>query len=103
MEASAWSSGGGTYGVRVGVANRDRYFEPSWAEIEVEIDGQPHRFALTPGFWNKCPEFRDSGGTAIRDWLRQHHTLDWPKGEPPRFQLKPLGGNRFTLSIDSPP
>jgi hypothetical protein len=97
VEASAWSSGGGTFGIRVGMRNRDRLFDRSWSQIEVEIDGQFQTFVLTPGFWNKCPEFRDSGGTVIRDWLRQLHTLDWPSGEPPRFQLLPLGGGRFRL------
>ncbi len=97
MEASAWSSGGGTFGIRVGMPNRDRHFDRSWEQIKVEIDGQFHTFALTPCFWNKCPEFRDSGSTIIRDWLHRHHTLDWPTGEPPRFQLLPLGGGRFRL------
>jgi len=97
MEVSAWSSGSGTFGIRVGNVNRDRYFDRSWTVIDVEIDGQPHRFRLTPGFWRKCPEFRDSGATVIRDWLRRNHTLNWPTGEPPRFQLLPLGGARFRL------
>ena len=98
MQASAWKGGGGyTYGIRVGSANRDSFFDKSWTEIEVEIDGQAHRFTLTPGFWNKCPEFRDSGASVIRDWLRQNHTLDWLKGKPPQVELIPLGGNRFRL------
>jgi hypothetical protein len=97
MEVSAWSGGNGTFGIRVGVPNRDRHFDPSWTEIEVEIDGRPYRFALTPGFWNKCPEFRDAGAAIIRDWLRRHHTLDWLTGKPPRFQLLPLGGGGFRL------
>lgn len=97
MQASAWNNGGNTYGIRVGAANRDAHFERAWTEIEVEIDGQFHRFDLTPNFWTTCPEFRDSGGTVIRDWLRRHHTTDWPSGDPPRFELLPLGGNRFRL------
>lgn len=97
MEVSAWSSGGGTFGIRVGLPNRNTYFDRSWSEIEVEIDGQFYRFALTPGFWKQCPEFRDSGGTVIRDWLQQHHMLDWPTGEPPRFQLLSLRDGRFRL------
>ena len=97
MEASAWSSGNGTFGIRVGFPNRDRHFDRSWTEIEIEVDGQLHRFALTPGFWNKCPEVRDSGSTAIRDWLRQNRTLNWQTGEPPRFQLVPIGAGRFRL------
>jgi hypothetical protein len=97
MEASAWSNGGDTFGIRVGIRNRDLYFDRSWTEIVVEIDGQYHRFDLKPSFWNKYPELRDSGGTAIRNWLQQHFTLDWPNGEPPRFQLLPLGEGRFRL------
>jgi hypothetical protein len=76
MEASAWSSGSGTFGIRIGIANRNRYFDRTWTQIEVENDDQLQTFSITPGFWNKCPEFRDSGGTMIRDWLKQHHTLD---------------------------
>jgi hypothetical protein len=97
MEARAWSNGSGTFGIHVGIANRDLHFDRTWNEIEVEIDGRPHRFRLTRGFWNQCPEFRDSGGTAIRDWLRRHHTLTWPRRRPPRFQLLPLGEGRFRL------
>lgn len=97
MEASAWSSSRGTFGIRVGIKNRDRHFKRSWTEIEVEIDGHSYRFSLTPGFWNKCPEFRDSGTAVIREWLQRHHTLKWPTGHPPRFQLFPLGGGRFRL------
>jgi len=97
MKASGWSSGNGTFGIRVGTSNRDRHFDPSWREIEVEIDGHSHRFTLTPGFWNKCPEFRDSGGTAIKDWLSTHYTIDWLTGKPPQFQLTPVGVAKFRL------
>jgi hypothetical protein len=97
MQASAWNDGGSTYGIRVGAPNRDSFFDETWTEIEVEIEGQVHRFALTSGFWNKCPEFRDSGASVIRDWLNRHHALDWPTGEPPQVELIPLGGNRFRL------
>ncbi len=97
MEATAWSSGGGIFGIRVGIPNRDKYFVRSWNLIEVEVDGHFFKFRLTPGFWNQCPEFRDAGNTTIRDWLQRHHTIDWPSRQPPRFQLHPLGGARFRL------
>src|SRR4051794_13462171 len=32
-------------------AQRKGIFDRSWTEIEVEIDGQPHRFPLTDSFW----------------------------------------------------
>jgi hypothetical protein len=99
MDASAWSNGGGTYGIRVGFPNRHKFFDESWAEIEVEIDGVVQRFGLTDGFWHHCPEFRDKGAPVIREWLRRNRTLEWPKGNPPQAQLIPLGGNRFRLAL----
>jgi hypothetical protein len=97
MKATAWSSGGGTFGVRVGKENRDKHFVRTWSRIEVDVDGKFCEFALTNRFWNKCPEFRDSGDTVIQNWLQRHHTIDWSTGQPPRFQLLPLGGVRFRL------
>ena len=94
MEAAAWKNRY-TYGIRVGPKNRERFFDRSWDHIEVEMDGQIHRFPITDSFWRKCPEFRDRGTPQIRDWLRGHFRLPWPKGEPPHMELVPLGGNRF--------
>lgn len=39
MQVTAWSNGNGIYGIRVGRANRERFFQPSWQEIEVDIAG----------------------------------------------------------------
>lgn len=103
MRASAWSGGRSTFGIRVGAKNRDEFFDRRWTKIEVEINGKAHTFRLTPGFWHHCPEFRDSGGQVIQNWLRQHHTVDWPKGNPPRVELVPLGGDRFRLLALRPP
>ena len=76
--------------------NRNLCFNRAWNEIIVEIDGQLHAFAITQGFWNKCPEFRDRGSPVIRNWLQRHHSLEW-SGKSLRFELKPLDGNRFQL------
>jgi len=105
FEVSAWFGGAGrkgdrskaTFGIRVGVSNREQFFDPSWTEIEVEMDGIPQRFNLTSGFWRKCPEFRDSGKTVIREWLQRHRTLNWVLGSPPKMTLVPLGGSKFRL------
>jgi hypothetical protein len=97
MEVKAWSSGGGVYGIRVGATNRDKHFSRSWTSIDVEIDGHRYEFRLTPGFWKKCPEFRDSGTTVLKDWLRVHQIVPWPVGQPPRCQLLPIGDRRFQL------
>jgi hypothetical protein len=94
MQTSAWNDGGSTYGIRVGTRNRSEFFDTGWAEVEIEMDGEVHRLPLSGGFWRNCPEIRSP---ALREWLRRHHTLEWPKNKPPRMELIPLGGNRFQL------
>jgi hypothetical protein len=99
MEVSAWLGGSGkTYGVRVGKINRREFFkDTSWEWIDVEIEGKTYRFKLTSRFWTTCPEFRDSGGTIIQNWLRRHYTIPWPNGNPPKFRLEVVGERRFRL------
>jgi len=98
MDATVWA---GTskkqLGIRVGAANRSRYFSPSWSQIVIEMDGQRRYFDLSPGFWNECPEFRDGREGHIKAWLAIHGLLNWPKGRPPRVVLEPLGGRLFRL------
>ena len=94
MQVSAWSNGSGSYGFRIGVRNRDRYFSRDWDEIDLELGGEHYRVRITSGFWRACPEVRDS---AIKDWLREHRTLEWPRGQPPKIEMVPMGGNRFRV------
>lgn len=105
MQASAWSGGSKrypVYGIRVGAKNRDAHFESEWSEVTVLINGSEETFRLTPGFWNKCPEIRDNKHRAMRRWLDTHYGLPWPYKKPPRFQLIPLGSNRFELLTAHP-
>jgi hypothetical protein len=95
MEVSAWHDGDSTFGIRVGKQNRDRYFKKSWTSIQVSMDGQIYSFALTNGFWHKCPEFRDK---VIKKWLQQHYLIPWEKGHPPKMHLIPLSDNAIPLS-----
>lgn len=100
LEVTAWSNGGTTYGLRIGKPNRDRFFNRDWNGIVLEVDGETYRVSITPGFWKECPEIRDP---VIREWLRQHRSLKWPKGQPPKAALIPLGGNRFRLEGQEQP
>ncbi len=93
MKVSAWK--GGTYGIRVGHQNAEKFFK-GLRTIEVQIDGHFEVFKLSDTFWTTCPEFR---GVAIARWLKKNGLAHWPKGRPPRFELTPLGGNRFRLTL----
>jgi hypothetical protein len=98
MTVSAWSDGSGrTYGIRVGKDGRDNFFDPAWQWIDVDIEGTTHRFQITDGFWNDCPEFRDSGAPVIREWLRRNNKIPWEKGKPPKFVLEVVGAQHFRL------
>lgn len=93
MEATAWK--GGTYGVRVGSRNAERYFAREWTFVDVELDGKYYRVSLSDSFWRKCPELR---AAAFGDWLQRHGLRSWEKGKPPRLELIPVEGNRFRLN-----
>ncbi len=67
MDVSAWFGGPGTHGIRVGSGNREQWFKQEWTTITVKMDGQNHTLKLTPGFWRRCPEFRDCGKPIIRE------------------------------------
>ena len=92
MIVKAWE--GGTYGIRVGKPNAREYFSQEWDHIEVEIDGVSRRFKLSKTFWTTCPEFR---GGPIPNWLGSQGLVPSPKGNPPKFELIPLGYNKFRL------
>lgn len=94
MQVVTWK--GGTHGIRVGKENAQKFFDKSWASIQVKIDGTFHAFGLSPTFWTTCPEFR---GGPIPRWLKSKGLHKWPRGNPHRLILKPLDENRFELSV----
>ena len=97
MNAKGWK--GGSYGVRVGVANATQFFKSGWRTVEIEMDRKVHVFELSPGCWRDCPEIR---GAEIGDWLKRHGLAPWPAFRPPDLLLEPLGDNRFRL-LEAPP
>jgi len=92
MEVSTWK--GGTYGIQVGKENAQKYFNKSWNNIKVKIENQFYTFDLSKTFWTTCPEFR---GGPIPSWLKNIGLDKWPKNQPHRLILNPLGGNSFEL------
>ena len=101
MIAEGWNSGspnnttGGGYGLRIPRDDRDRYFREEWSAVLVELDdGDLITVNLTPSFWRGCSELR---GARIGRWLLEHNLAPWPKGNPPRLVLEPIGNARFRV------
>jgi hypothetical protein len=102
MIATGWSDGspnnvtGGGYGVRISRKDREKYFQREWPSVTVELEEWGTTEAnVAPSFWRSCTELR---GKVIGKWLLDHGLAPWPKGNPPKLKLEPMGGRRFRLS-----
>jgi hypothetical protein len=96
-----FSSSLATFGIRIGIENRQQYFRPEWKSIILEISEnsviEPY---LTPGFWRKSPDIRHP---AFRKWFAEQGLIPWHDGAPPDFELVPISENRFRLSRAAAP
>lgn len=100
MRARGWSNGrvqasGAGYGVRIDIADRDRFFDRRWTSVDVEFRNDTAVVRLSPSFWRTCTELRSA---AIGRWMLSEGLAPWPGGEPPALNLIPRGGRRFELT-----
>ena len=102
MRATGWNNGscsasGAGYGLRVSREDRDRYFDATWEQALFHLDGETVVIArLSPSFWRSCSELRSA---ELGKWFRHHGVAPWPKGRPPELEIRPMGGNRFSVDI----
>jgi hypothetical protein len=101
MQVTAWSNGsprssGAGYGLRIKTADRDRWFERGWENVDVDLGGYSRvTIPLSSSFWAGCPELRSA---AIGRWLLGHRLAPWPHSAPPTLSLLHVGGSAFRLS-----
>jgi hypothetical protein len=96
MIVSAWYDGHSTYGVRILGREVSLWFRPEWAEVSLHLPDRVDAIPvpLTESFWHGSPELRSP---SIKEFLVRHELADWPKNQPPQFELEPLGGGSFRL------
>jgi hypothetical protein len=103
VKATAWNNGqhrasGAGYGVRLSVADRDRYVKREWKSIRLEVPGQGSTTVpLSESFWTRCSELRFA---TVGRWLQATGFAPWPKGKPPALTVEPLGGDTFRVEAD---
>lgn len=97
MIVSAWYDGHSTYGVRILGRDLSLWFRPEWDHVMLCLPDRTEavEVPLTESFWHGSPELRSPH---IRDFFLRHGLDEWPKKEPPRFELVGEGGGTFRLN-----
>ena len=104
MKVSAWASGrhatnGIGYGLKVSVADRDQNFNRMATSVRLRLPGGSEPVVVNTAkksFWNgTCRELISK---EIRDWFWANGYAPWPPGEPPKFELTPLGGDEYRVT-----
>ena len=102
MIVTGWNNGapdnrtGAGYGIRITHKDREKYFQKRWTSVMVELDnGDLVDIKLSNSFWKGCTELRSA---KIGKWMLHHKLAPWPKGNPPKLKLEPIGSRKFRLS-----
>lgn len=96
MIVSAWYDGHSTYGVRILDREVSLWFRPEWETVSVRLPDRDDsvEVQLTESFWHGSPELRSPH---IKEFFLRHGLEDWPKKQPPQFELEPMGNGVFSL------
>lgn len=106
MRVTAWPAGKKHPDMGIGLSipmrDREEHFHPAWEKVFIDLDDAFEEFRIRAGFWRTCNEIADNPKKALRQWFLAHgQPVPWPYRQAPAFELKPLGGNHFQLSIYS--
>ncbi len=96
MIVSAWYDGHSTYGVRILEEEVSLWFRPEWEAVRLYLPDRtdPVEVPLTESFWHGSPELRSP---QVKEFLLRHDLAEWPRKQPPRFELEAVGGGIFRL------
>ncbi|NOT45407.1 MAG: hypothetical protein HOP14_12460 [Acidobacteria bacterium] len=105
MVWTAWNNGGhlasgAGYGFKLDGADRDLHFSPDWESVQIRLpEHDGYSVAVVnvdkKSFWGaRCREVisRDIG-----KWLNDQGHAPWPKGNPPRFEVRGRGEPVFEI------
>ena len=111
FSATAWNNGqwhasGAGYGLKVSVADRDRFFRrdrrtvtlrliAGSGVVDVEVN------CAKDSFWNGS--FQELIARDIGRWLLDLGLAPWPKGRPPRVDLTPIEPGVFRVQARANP
>ena len=104
MKVTAWNNGshhssGAGYGLKIGIRDRDAYFDPGAESVTLRLPNGEKIEVNTAkaSFWSET--CRELIHIEIGQWLIEKGHAPWPKGSPPKFDLSKVG-NCYELSVD---
>ena len=102
VHATGWHNGGpphdpAGYGLKFVGRDRDRYFDESWSNVILELEGaEAVSIQLSRSFWRSCTELRSAD---VGRWLLSQGAAPWLKGSPPGIVVTPDSDNRFKARV----
>jgi hypothetical protein len=95
---SAHHASGAGYGLKMSAADRDVHIKRERDTVDLYLPGRPQPAIVNvnkSSFWSgNC---RELISREIGTWLISHGMTPWPKGNPPKFMLIPLGARKFEV------
>lgn len=102
----AWKNGpfrqsGAGYGFRMSRDDRDRWFDPLWNQVVLELRGMRTRAHVTvninkASFWSgNC---RELISYEIGTWMNGEGLAPWRRGAPPKFRATKSSAARFVVT-----
>ena len=95
-----WHAGGAGYGLKVSVADRDRFFRRNWRSVTLRLVANSGVVDVEvncakDSFWNgTC---RELIAREVGRWFIDLGVAPWPKGRPPRFDMSPITPGVFCV------
>ena len=109
--ATAWNNGhwhttGAGYGLKVSVADRDRFFQRNWRTVSLRLIAASTVIVTVANcakesFWSE--DCRELISQDIGRWIIDLGLSPWPKGCPPRFTISPIGPAKFQVEHQAAP
>ena len=100
MIVSTWKSGSGSFGIKIALDDRERFFDKDWSSVTLTLEGseQPIKVNVDKdSFWT--PTCGELISKEIKAWFKENGLDTWPIRKPHRLELKSISGNHFLLCI----
>jgi hypothetical protein len=98
MFVSTWKNGSGSFGVKISMVDRGKYFSKDWSSVNLTLEDSGKLVSVNidkHSFWT--PTCGELINFEIKAWLKKNGLDTWPYKKPHRLELKHLSGNNFLL------